>query len=287
LPREGGALLPVVWWWWEPNGWTHRIEWMFPVGTVFGELLFIIDEQGTHHPFEIRTRTRELDRWAVDVFRPFLTATELADALEHKRSERAEWASSGEIDALIAHLRDESTLEPGSLDASHFSSAFPALAGGADVLPALSDNGILVELLLSTPFRSARGAVWKDSGSIRTYAPTTDARMSIVPQGYNGGFVAADEEACSTCHRDAGRPFKDYYSNIMAYGELWGEDETFSWHPFDTASFVDSGGDVVSFNDDNRRFRDDFAPVLAPYDSAEHPSSRYAKIPRPWKGYTY
>src|SRR5687768_8160815 len=74
-PEQAGALLPVVHWRRDPNEYTHRVEWMFPAGTLFGELMFL-DDAGLH-PFEIRTRVRTLDRWEVDVYRPFPRATDL------------------------------------------------------------------------------------------------------------------------------------------------------------------------------------------------------------------
>lgn len=289
LPRDGGgALRPVVYWQRDPNELTHRVEWMFPRGTVFGEVLFLHTGE-TYYPFEIRTRTRELDRWVIDVYRPFATAGELADALERKRAGNPAWAASAELDALIAHLRDDGTLQPASLAASHFASAFPQRTGAEDVLPGLTDNTILHELLLETPFSSVKDGVWKQSGSLRAYGATTDAAYSIVPRGYNGGLIAIDDDSCESCHRDAGRPFKDWYDNILAYGELWGEDETFSWHPFEAANFVDGSGAVVNFNYDNRVMREDFvaAGVIAPYDENEHPATVYARIIREWTNYAY
>ena len=291
VPRSGGALLPVVWWMREPTGYTHRIEWLFPVGTTLGEVLFIVDTDGdgTWYPFEIRTRTRALDGWTVDVFQPFPTAAALAAALEAKRPERPEWAAAADIDALLAHLRDDGTLESANLGASHFASAFTTMNGALDVLPPLADATILKELLLGTPFVSARGAVWKESGALRTYAATAEAGFSIVPRGYNAGFLSVDDETCSRCHRDAARPFRDWYSNIIAYGELWGGDEAFSWHPFENDTFVDDSGDVVHFNDDNRTFRPDFEStgLLAPYDESDHPATVYEQIQREWTNYEY
>ena len=81
----------------------------------------------------------------------------------------------------------------------------------------------------------------------------------------------------------------DYYSNIMAYGELWGQDETFSWHPFETSAFVNSSGAVVSFNDDNRKMREDFleAGLVAPFSSAAHSDADYRIIKREWTDYAY
>ncbi|MGE0786103.1 MAG: hypothetical protein AB7S26_10470 [Sandaracinaceae bacterium] len=290
LPRgDDGTILPVVYWQRDPNGYTHRVEWMFPRGTVLGEMLFLVDASGQRWPFEIRTRVRELDGWHVDVFRPFPTAESFAQALERTRAERAEWASSSEITALIAHARDPSTLRSARLAATHFSGAFDPIDGAEDPLPGLSDDSILRELLMRQAFRSARGAVWKSQGSLSTYAPTTDAAFQIVPRAYSGGFLSVDEATCSRCHRDAGRPFRDWYPNILAYGELWGEDESFSWHPFATQRFVDGSGRVVQFNNDNRQMRQDFvsAGVLVPYEPSRHPGTEYRKIPGPWKDYAY
>ena len=198
--------------------------------------------------------------------------------------------SARDLDALIAHLRDPSTLRAARLGGTNFGGAFPAIDGAEDVLPALADDSILREVLARTPFRSARGAIWKEHGSLRAFAPTTAARTHVVPRGYNGGLVSVDDDTCARCHRDAGRPFRDWYPNIIAYGELWGEDEAFSWHPFATQRFVDtSSGRVREFNHDNREMRSDFvaAGVLVRYESARHPESVYRAIPRSWKGYTY
>jgi hypothetical protein len=289
VPRDGAALLPVVWWRRTPSSYTRRYEWMFPAGTVFGELMFIVKPNGDRIAFEIRTRTRTPDGWTVDTFRPFRTAAEFADALARKRMERPEWQSSSEIDALIAHLGDTSTVEAASATASHFSSAFPSLPGGIDRLPGLSDNSIIDALLAETPFRSARDAIWKDSGARHTYAASTDAAYSIVPRDFNAGLFPIDDETCSRCHRDAGRPFRDWYSNIIAYGELWGMDETFTWHPFRTANFVDSDGDVVNFNYDNRQLRTDLTDpgLLVEYSPSSHPASIYKQIVRDWTNFVY
>lgn len=289
LPRdESGRVLPVVHWQRDPNSITHRVEWMFPVGTVLGELLFQVDASGEWFPFEIRTRVRRIDGWSSNVFRPFPTAEDFARELERRRTERPEWATS-EIDALIAHARNSDTLRSARLSATNFPGAFPAIDGAEDVLPELSDDSILRTLLMETPFRSAIGAVWKEGAGMRTYAPTSDARFSIVPRGYNGGFLDVSDATCNRCHRDAGRPFRDWYDNIIAYGELWGEDESFSWHPFETRSFVDETGRVVQFNYDNRRMRSDFVDggVLVPYDSATHREPTYRTLPGSWKDYAY
>lgn len=292
LPDAAGdadAYQPVVHWQRDPNGYTHRIEWMFPKGTVFGELMFV-DDGGQLYPFEIRTRTRTLTGWEVDALRPFPTADDLATALETRRADRPEWASSAAIDALIAQLRD-GALSPFRVAATHFPGAFPARDAGIDRLPALtgSDAELIHDLLLTTPFRSARGAYWKQADGLTAWAASASGAGSIVPAGYNAAAVEVSEQSCDSCHQDAGRPFETWYDNILAYGELWGNDETFTWHPFTLANFVDAQGKVVNFNYDNRVIRADFeaAGLIVPYQPAQHPATLYQRIQRAWTDFAY
>lgn len=283
-----GKPLPVVWWRRDPNQYTHKYVWAFPKGTVFGEVLFITAPSGASYVYEIRTRTRELSRWRVDAFRPFPRAADLGAALEAGKATHPEWATSPAVAALEAHLARR-TLVPATLKATHFASAFPAQAGAMDELPAIGDEALVVELLTKTPFRSARGVAWKEEGTLRTWAPTTKESFSIVPKSYKAGFLEVSEASCERCHRDAGRPFKDWYPEVLAYGEVWGEDETFSWHPFQTDKFVAPDGSVRNFNYDNRVIRPDFvaAGLIAKYDPAKHPSSHYTEIPRAWRSFAY
>jgi hypothetical protein len=295
LPRSGGKLLPVVYWKREPSNFTRRWEWMFPAGTVFGEMIFITDSSGRSHVFEIRTRTRGISSWTVDAFRPFTSASELATALNRKRRERNTWAIDASIEALIRYCQDNSNLRPASLKTSHYtgangiSTAFPTVNGAVDILPSVSDESLFIELLHETPFHSAKGAVWKQSGNLTAFAAGTLASFHVVPRNYNAALFEVSDTFCTRCHQDAGRPFRDYYPDVMLYGELWGEDETFSWHPFDTKSFVDNNGAVVNFSSDNRRLRRDFvdAGLIVPYSQSQHTGAFYRKIDRSWKGYVY
>lgn len=289
LPRENGTLLPVVYSHYRPNGNTKRIEWMFPVGTVFGEVIFITDSSNRHYIFEIRTRLRKRDGWEVDIFRPFPTAESLADAVELKRQESATWANSSAVANLLSHLRNPSTVVADTLGGPHFKGAFSQVNGGVDKIPTFGDESLVAELLRQTPFRSAKYSVWKQSGGLTAFAASTNDLFSIVPKNYSAAHFEVSDAFCNRCHQDAGRPFKDYYSDVMAYGELWGEDDTFSWHPFENRSFVDGKGDVVSFNNDNRKFRQDFvnAGIVVPFKSGVHGSSHYEKLNHSWKNYRY
>lgn len=289
-PRLGNQPLPVVWWKRTPSQLTHRYEWMFPKGTVLGEILVLVHPTtGQWYVFEIRTRERLLDRWTVDAYRPFPRATDFATALDERRHESPKWEYSVEIMRLIWHLRDYQALEPARISGSHYQGAFTPVDGWMDWLPSLKDTSILEVLLRETPFSSAKGIYWKKESVGETWAATTKAEFSIVPKNYNAGLFEVSDQFCSRCHQDAGRPFRDYYKNVLAYGELWGEDESFSWHPFETSNFVDSNGDVVNFNYDNRRFRSDFvaAGLVSEYNQFTHPSHLYRRIFRDWKDYAY
>jgi hypothetical protein len=289
VPESGGALLPVVHWRRDPNGYTHRVEWMFPAGTVFGEVLFLV-EGGVRYPFEIRSRTRTVDGWTNDVYRPFRRATELADAVTARRAMRPEWAGSQALDGLVAQLQGPQ-LAPFRVSATHFPGAFPTRDAGIGPLPSLagSDAELIHELLVTTAFQSARGLAWAESGGLTAFAAAAAGPGSIVPKGFNAAAVAVDDTSCSTCHRDAGRPFETWYDNILAYGELWGNDEIFTWHPFTLDRFVDSSGAVVNFNHDNRQIRPDFvtAGLVAPYSPSQHPATIYKRIVREWTDFAY
>jgi hypothetical protein len=288
-PRINGKPLPTVWWNYQPNTWTRRIEWMFPRATIFGEVIFIINKEGKYFPLEVRTRERTLTDWTVDIFRPFPTARDLAEALRIRRPERPEWANSASIQRLIDHLENEETLVPASLTTTNFNSSWARVDGFMDFLPALDDNSILEELLRTTTFKSVKAKQWKQTASVSTSAASTRADFSIVPKNFNAGLFEVSDAFCSRCHQDAGRPIRDFYRDVMLYGEIWGEDETFSWHPFDASRFVDSSGTAININPDNRKFRQDFldAGILEQYSAAKHPASEYRKIPRAWKGYVY
>ncbi len=287
-PRAAGALLPVVYWQRDPNTYTHRVEWMFPKGTVLGEIIFQIDAAGVWFPFEIRVRERELDHWRSDVYRPFPTGPDLAAALESAAATNPAWQTA-DVAALATHARNASTVAAETLGASHFASAFPATGGAKDVLPAVADPAILKYLLLEVPYRSVKGTPWKQHNGLVAHAATTQASFHIVPRDYDGGHLEVSDQACRRCHQDAGRPFKDWYGNVLAYGELWGEDESFTWHPFDTANFVDASGAVRNFNYDNRRIRADFTAgaVIVRYNPAQHAATTWSKLPGAWKDYAY
>lgn len=289
LPRQGKKLQPVVWWRRRPTSFHNRVEWMFPIGTVFGEVIQIEASDGSQHVFEIRTRTRLADGWESDVFRPFVTSDELLSAVERKRRLSTRWSSSASASRLTDYLKNPLTLVSETLGPVALKLSFAPITGGVDYLPE-ADEALWKELLSENGFQSAKGRVWKQSGSLQTFAASTKSNFSIVPRNYNASHFEVSDNFCSRCHQDAGRPIKDYEFMIQLYGEMWGEDETFSWHPFDTKAFVDvATGNVVSFSNENRRFRQDFlnAGLLEEYNTSVHPQTQYKRIQRAWHNYVY
>jgi hypothetical protein len=156
--------------------------------------------------------------------------------------------------------------------------------GALDVIPDFGDEKLASDLLSDVTFYSVNQTPWKKNGSLTTYAPSTSSLNSIVPIHYEGGMLKVNDDSCKRCHENGGREIGDFYPDLVAYGELWGEDEIFSWHPFETKNFVNAAGDVQNFNDDNRRLRSDFvnAGLVKQYNPSIHPESLYKAIPHSW-----
>ena len=57
-------------------------------------------------------------------------------------------------------------------------------------------------------------------------------------------MLEVSNAACARCHQHVSRPLKDLDGRIVLYGEVWGEDQVFTWHPFeiDSAAFSTSEG---------------------------------------------
>ena len=194
-PRANGQILPVAYWIRDSLPRMLRWEWTFPIGTVFGEIMFFTGSDGQYYPYEIRTRTRASTEWAVASYRPFPTAESFAQALEARRNQLP-----FNVDALIAHARNPSTLRATTLSTNRFSGSFPTMNGAMDELPSVSDPSALQAMLLDTGFVSVGTSVWKQSGNMIAYAPTTNGAHSIVPSGYKGGFFSVDNDTCKGCH---------------------------------------------------------------------------------------
>jgi hypothetical protein len=225
-PRDSsGNYVPVAWW---KNG--SHWHWTFPVGTVLGELLLVRDTHSTSEWYvhEIRTRVREIEHWRTDIFRPFPQASDFAAAIKKYRSN---WKET-DLKQLVAHLEDQTTLTPAKLNSGAYEKAVPSISGFYDKLPSTKDHALIRTLLKKTIFQSSMNAEWKRHGEKVTYAPATDANFHIVPKHHIAGLLENTEASCIRCHNRAGQPLGQLDKRAVLYGEIWGEDQVFTWHPF-------------------------------------------------------
>ncbi len=229
-PRDAsGNYVPVAWW---KNG--SHWHWVFPAGTVFGELLLVRDDAADSEWYvhEVRTRVREIDHWRTDIFRPFPRATDFSEAIKKYRTN---WEST-DLKQLVTHLEDNSNLVAGRLDSKSYEKAIPSFNGYYDKLPATKDHALIRTLLKKTTFKSAMNAEWKRSGDKVSFAPSTEASFHIVPKKYIAGLLENTEKSCARCHNHTGQPLGQLDRRAVLYGEIWGEDQIFTWHPFKPVS---------------------------------------------------
>jgi hypothetical protein len=273
LPQdEHGDTLPVAYYRKHLRGDVSQgYAWVYPVGTIFGEVLCHQRGNGTAVAFELRIRERAEVRWEVDVFRPFPTAESLAKRIE---AVRPNWADQPALAALVAHLTSEQELPEQRLSDNHSRQAFSQLMG-VDKLPALDDEALVLELLTTTPFVSAHGELWrKGTNGAYTAAPTTEASFHIVPKNYDAGFIEVDTHSCMRCHETANQHVRDFDFGRDWYGRIRGSDGIFSWHPFDPAGISGNGFGAKP------RIRAALveAGIVAPYDAKVHTPEHYVLI---------
>jgi hypothetical protein len=233
----------------------HRgTSWIFPVGTVFGEVLALRDAAGQMNTFEVRLRIRQEGYWDVEILRPFPTEADLTAALQ-KRGE-AELAT--QVAAAPVRMRKLK-------DTLHREMAFVSTAGSVE-LPEINPQ-LAKALLNETPFKSAIGAKWKGEA----FSPTTLQPFGIVPRDYLGTHLGTDPDSCMECHKHTQRHVDSFDSVRQWYGYVRGSDGIFTWHPIEGATVSRSGGAITP------RIRADFvrAGWVAPFDPAVHPHDRY------------
>lgn len=224
----------------------HRPEWRwrYPEGTVFGEVLFIKDGASIL-PCEVRTRTRYAAGWAANVYRPFPKATDLIRRIEQVKPN---WLDFENLRKMFAHLEDNSNLQPAKLSAKAALAPTFQQDGYLDILPDFGDDDLVRKLLKETTFRSAYGQKWKEDGERKTYAASTKSRLSIVPNNYTAGLLEVSDDSCIRCHKETNRLVSEFYGALYLYGELWGMDGIFSFHPYDEKRYPELRFNMV----DNR-----------------------------------
>lgn len=253
------ARRPVVWFRKLLRGDSRSsVCWIFPVGTVVGEVLILND--GQHgYAFEVRTRTRERGQWAVDAFRPFPTPEGLAERLKEIGYQQP--VSFGR--PTLRTLADQ-----------HPRQTFRSTALVEELPPLPAD--VVAKLLTTTPFKSALGTAWRETDKHVAAAPTTSQAFHIVPANYEAGFIQVDSQSCKRCHENTLDHVDVFDASRDWYGRIRGSDGIFSFHPFSRASISHNGfGLPISMNP-----RLVEAGIVEPYDAAKHPANLYHELDR-------
>jgi hypothetical protein len=227
------------------------------VGTVVGECLIQTGPDGRGYAFEVRTRTRERGQWAVDAFRPFPTPESLAERLKELGYQQP--VSFGR--PTLRTLVDQ-----------HPKQSFKSVAL-VEELPHLPAD-IVAKLLTTTPFRSALGTAWRETGEHVAAAPTTADAFNIVPAGYEAGFIQVDRQSCTRCHENTMDHVDLFDARRDWYGRVRGSDGIFSFHPFSSASISHNGSGLPTSI--NSRLVE--AGVVQQYDAGKHPAAIYHEL---------
>lgn len=190
FPDDGAKIQ-----WWTDAGGMRR--WVYPVGTVFGEILTVNREGKWDFTFEVRTRSRGRDGWHPNLYRPFLNHEELDKRI---REFEPAWMWHDQLARLSVGPRMGEVVRRAN---DHRVTVFSRAAYRRE-LPTIPYD-VVERLLTETPFQSALGQHWSKSvDGEECYAPTTRAAFHIVPQGYEGHYLEVSRAKCMTCHNEAG-----------------------------------------------------------------------------------
>ena len=260
LPKDSaGKPKPVVWFPKNlsgPLGSSVGYAWVFPIGTTFGEVLYM--KHGRYnYVFEVRTRTRESGEWAVEIYRPFPSKDSLIEALGREPQTRP-------VTALQTHLKTyEGRMYQQSDKQNRSRRAFTGTAR-VDVLPALPADTV-AKLLMTTEFTSALGEEW---------VPTSKQDFHIVPGKYDGAFLGSDRGSCMQCHESTNVAARTFDSDRGWYGFVGGSDGILSWNPIAPGSQSKNGGNVPA------RMRRSFvrAGIVEQYSPSKHSKDNYRVI---------
>jgi hypothetical protein len=247
--------------WWREHlphdtaaGGTFR--WIYPEGTIFGEILNVENHKGYSFPFELRVRVRGKDKWSVNVYRPFATPEDLVERVKQLKADddtTKEFLAyfAGDRSGAVGRLRNHHPVEV--FDEEAFEEQLPPLK------PALVEK-----LLNETPFQPVRSQIWAISASNKVaFAPTTKEDFHVVPKNYTGAYFEVSDKGCMRCHETVQKSTSDFQPFRDWYGRVRGSDAIFSFHIFDPSSISYSGIPLpVRFN---QKLVD--AGLLVPYGS--------------------
>lgn len=205
LPEtEDGKLKPIVYFLDKLDKTMDRnnsLVWMFPVGTIVGEVFTQTGPDGLDYAWELRTRTREFDDWDAEAYRPFPTAVSLIDGIKAMRPEWDTEPNTRQAVDSLASLRDLKVL---TLADSQNATRIFRSAAAAYPLPKLEPK-LVNDLLMNATFESTAGLPFAEgSNKVAAVAPTNAQGWNIVPVNFDGAFVGNERRSCMECHETFG-----------------------------------------------------------------------------------
>lgn len=276
--RADGTYWPVVYWnqplpdYGRDGNGSSSWRWRYPNGTVFGELLGMRRPNKFTYAFELRLRTREGDQWAVDVFRPFPTAKDMASRIKELRPN---WKEDAKLVTLMQHLEGNFNFQ--EVTVRDNSGVGFNRTVKVHPLPPIDDDQLVAELLVTTRWKSALGEAWKQDATAGVVnAPTVvqNASMHIVPTNYGAHAFGADREECMNCHKHTNAAVAAFSPNREWYGRIRGSDGIFSFHPWSRSSISPNGTyrpvrlNPLLYN----------AGLVERYNQGQHPASVYPNL---------
>lgn len=268
---------PVVWWRmkyqdaFDPRNTDTVVNWSFPVGTVFFEVMTLTGPDGNYYTFEVRCRIRESDRWVVDRFVPYPTAKDLVHTLGDQQSRFVSFLKNRDT-AIQYRLTSR---DRGSRRFGTPGRIFDVRAQ-QDTLPPLP-VALVKTLLTDRTFYSSLGKQWKPGCN----APTTEAEFHIVPPKYIGAFLGNDGAGCANCHADGLLPARAADAEIGWYGYIRGNrvkrkrgGSILSFHPQEPSASIGSR-EAQKFVPNKALTA---AGMLAKFDEAKHLASMYTRL---------
>lgn len=284
LPKdEFGKKIPIVWH--KPyitvgnvsrsNNFKNRgYAWLFPIGTTIGEVMRVSSLE-ENIPFELRLRFRKATSWDVEVYRPFPTAEDLAEAI---KKHRVNWKEDKSLISFVSRLEDKNLdLPKVRLKSDHPDHTVFDSTTAIDELPPL-DKKLVTELLKTTLFSSVESPWRTLKDGTPCHAPTTKEDWHIVPQNYEGGFISVDSESCIRCHNSVNNHLEKFDRPREWYGRIRGSDGIFSFHPFEPSKLIKKFD--KSLREIEPEIRKSFieAGIVEKFDPKKHTTERYKAI---------